>query len=245
MDKINFSNLPSTTTPVNATNMNQLQTNVDNGKIDKTLTTLNTVDLNTVKETGFNYCSNCTNRPVEYNGYLVVLALNSNTVLQTYYRYNYDEQYLRRCTNGIWQNWIEMPYEINGTWIPVVTTRNNVAPTATYSAQTGTYKKIGNMVFITFLCRGKITALNDTNNYGVIAGLPFKPKAYSGYGQCAISPAVLYNLTVSTDYPTFMVRDSYDGQIYIQHNNGASATTLKVSGDNNFQVGGSGWYEIA
>lgn len=30
MDKINFQNLPNTTTPVNATNLNQLQTNVEN-----------------------------------------------------------------------------------------------------------------------------------------------------------------------------------------------------------------------
>ena len=30
MQKINFQNLPSTTTPVNATNLNQLQTNVEN-----------------------------------------------------------------------------------------------------------------------------------------------------------------------------------------------------------------------
>lgn len=30
MDKINFQNLPSTSTPINATNLNQLQTNVEN-----------------------------------------------------------------------------------------------------------------------------------------------------------------------------------------------------------------------
>ena len=30
MDKINFQNLPNTTTPINATNMNLLQTNVEN-----------------------------------------------------------------------------------------------------------------------------------------------------------------------------------------------------------------------
>ena len=35
MNKINFTNLPSTTTPVNASNLNLLQDNVDNGKQDK------------------------------------------------------------------------------------------------------------------------------------------------------------------------------------------------------------------
>ena len=34
MDKINFQNLPDTTTPVNATNLNQLQINVENGIAD-------------------------------------------------------------------------------------------------------------------------------------------------------------------------------------------------------------------
>ena len=31
LTKINFQNLPDTTTPVNATNLNQLQTNMENG----------------------------------------------------------------------------------------------------------------------------------------------------------------------------------------------------------------------
>ena len=34
MQKINFQNLPNTTTPINATNMNQLQTNVEKGILD-------------------------------------------------------------------------------------------------------------------------------------------------------------------------------------------------------------------
>lgn len=41
MDKINFQNLPNTTTPVNATNLNQLQTNVEN--------TLNTYSTNEIR----------------------------------------------------------------------------------------------------------------------------------------------------------------------------------------------------
>lgn len=38
MNKINFQNLPNTTTPVNATNLNQLQTNVENA-INEAITT--------------------------------------------------------------------------------------------------------------------------------------------------------------------------------------------------------------
>lgn len=41
MQRINFQNLPNTTTPVNATNLNQLQTNVEN--------TLNTYSTNEIR----------------------------------------------------------------------------------------------------------------------------------------------------------------------------------------------------
>lgn len=41
MTKITFKNLPDTSTPINATNMNQLQENIDIGKVDKTGDTIN------------------------------------------------------------------------------------------------------------------------------------------------------------------------------------------------------------
>lgn len=50
MNKINFTNLPSTTTPINATNLNQMQENMDNVdtlRYGKTTIASNT-DLNTL-----------------------------------------------------------------------------------------------------------------------------------------------------------------------------------------------------
>ena len=48
MNKINFQNLPNTTTPVNATNLNQVQTNVENAinSVDTAVTNLQT-EVNT------------------------------------------------------------------------------------------------------------------------------------------------------------------------------------------------------
>lgn len=43
MNKIDFTNLPDESTPINATNMNKLQKNVDEGKIDKNGDTINGV----------------------------------------------------------------------------------------------------------------------------------------------------------------------------------------------------------
>ena len=245
MDLINWENLPLQTTPLNKTMLKQFQDNINNGKVDKTLTTLNAVDLNTVKETGFYYCSSCSNIPSgASNGYLDVLRLSDSYVLQKYYKYDGVGSFERKCVRGTWENWIEIPYEINGTWIPKINTRNNIAPTATYTSQTGTYKKIGNMVFIAFYLRGKITALNDTNNYGAISGLPFAPKTYST-GQCALTIGQIYNVGNITNTPTMYLRNEYDGLIWLQNNNGSGALVLQLSGSSDFQVGGSGWYEIA
>lgn len=49
MDKINFQNLPNTTTAVNAANLNLLQDNVDNGKEDKMISSTWTPTLNTIE----------------------------------------------------------------------------------------------------------------------------------------------------------------------------------------------------
>lgn len=110
MNKINFENLPSTNTPVNASNLNQLQTNVDEGKIDKTLTNFEG-NLDTIKTTGFIYASGtATNIPLSgYSFYISTMALNNNHVNQVAYRVagtlNNMETYQRECTNGTWTAW--------------------------------------------------------------------------------------------------------------------------------------------
>ena len=158
MQKINFQNLPNTTTPLNATNMNQLQTNVEN-------------------------------------------AING------------DDQ----------------------TWIPTISTLEEVAPTITYTTQSGVYKRVGNLIFIRFYIRGKITALNGTNNFAVIEGLPVS--IGGTFGSKVIPIGILYSLLVDDTKANFLISGN---KIRIQINYGAGAGTLKVTPTNYFEIAGCG-----
>ena len=127
-----------------------------------------------------------------------------------------------------------------GTWTPTITTLEGATPTTTYTGREGRYCKIGNFVFISFFMRGQITALNGTNNYAIIKGLPFTPRDYT-MGAQAIATGVINDLVTST---TNLNMGINNGGIRIQNSYGAGACQLKVS-SSSFQVGGSGWYEIA
>ena len=61
-----------------------------------------------------------------------------------------------------------------GTWTPVLQAYSGGVLTATYSSQTGTYRKFNNLVFITFgvTCTA-ISSQPSGNDYSVISGLPF------------------------------------------------------------------------
>jgi len=61
-----------------------------------------------------------------------------------------------------------------GTWTPVLQAYSGGVLTATYSSQSGTYRKFGNLVFITFgvTCTA-ISSQASGNDYSVISGLPF------------------------------------------------------------------------
>lgn len=108
MNKINFQDLPNETTPINATNLNQMQTNIDNAKVEVS-STLNGVDLNTVKDqTAFYYCNDCTNRPIASNGYFFVQRLNNNYIRQEYTTAVSNLKYIRTCNNGTWTDWISL-----------------------------------------------------------------------------------------------------------------------------------------
>lgn len=165
MNKINFTNLPSTTTPVNATNLNLLQDNVDSGKQDKMT---------------------------------------------------------------------------EGEWTPTLDTIEGVEPTVTYSSRRGRYKRIGNMAFLSFYIRGKITALNGTNNFAQIKGLPFQLKQIT-LGENVIPVGVMYQLLANTEN---VVICPYGGRLRVQYNYGTGADALKVTPTNYFEFGGSGWCEI-
>lgn len=86
MQKINFQNLPSTTTPVNASNLNQVQTNVENEFTDylKNFRNVDNVNLNDLTTSGIYYCGvNLVNSPYDISYvYLFVLSAGGNDLTQ-------------------------------------------------------------------------------------------------------------------------------------------------------------------
>jgi len=247
MNTIDWENLPLQTTPLNKTMLKQFQDNINNGKVDKSLPNY-AGDLNDIDETGYVWAgSNATNKP-EIGFSFIVNTVKYSTSYKTQSAIKVSSsgeatEYQRVAYQGVWKDWL-LTSEISGTWTPELNTRENIKPTTTYTTQTGSYKKMGNMVFISFYLRGKITALNGTNNYAAIGGLPFTPKTYN-MGECSLSTGVSYNLLTTTDAVQMVLNRSYSGMLYVNRNNGAGAGILKVSGDTDFQIGGSGWYETA
>ena len=128
---------------------------------------------------------------------------------------------------------------ITGTWIPELTCLNENAPTITYTYQRGTYIKTGNMVFLKFAIRGKITALNGTNNYATI-NLPFEADVKDGiYVSLVVSS--MYDLLTSDTNAMLKITNDH---IKIQTNYGAYAGVYKVTSKNYFDISASGWYKI-
>lgn len=128
-----------------------------------------------------------------------------------------------------------------GTWTPKVSTVEEASPTYTTTIVRGNYTKIGKLVFVSFLIRGKITALKGTNNYACVSGLPFTPKDYA-MGEQSFGVGIIYGMTNSDANLTMGING---GVVRIQNGNGAGSAVLKVTSTSYFEVGASGWYEIA
>ena len=128
-----------------------------------------------------------------------------------------------------------------GAWTPQLSCVGESAPTYSTTIVRGNYKKIGNLIFISFLIRGKITVLNGTNNYACITGLPFTPKDYD-IGEQSFGIGILYGVTNNDNNMTMGINN---GVIRIQSGYGAESTAWKITSTSNFEVGASGWYEIA
>lgn len=91
MDKITFENLPSTNTPINADNLNAMQNNVDNAKLDKTIAVTEAgTDLNDYKDDGIyffvNNASLPSNRPANIYGWVEVIGSSGFNVRQFWHR---------------------------------------------------------------------------------------------------------------------------------------------------------------
>lgn len=241
MQKITFENLPSTNTPLNAANLNTMQTNIDNGKVESVQ--YSNIDLNsiTVNSLG-SFTSNCTNTPFNADGYIITQVIDSNTICQTAVNPSTGATYKRFKSSGTWGNWaLDVTVE-EGTWTPYISTVEGANPTISYTTQRGTYKKIGNLVYIDFYIRAKITALNGTNNYGVVAGLPYSAKNTLAIGENSIPIGVLYSLLENTTNVKLAVSGT---QLRALYNNGAASDKLVVTSTSYCEIGGNGWYSIA
>ena len=119
MEKINFVN--NSEPDISAENLNLMQTNVDEAKIDRTPSTPFSGDLNDIKTTSFIYASGSTiNIPRKgYSFYMTTIALKNNYIYQEAKRVANSmaamETFERQCFNGTWTDWKQ-------TNIPIVTT---------------------------------------------------------------------------------------------------------------------------
>ncbi|MEG4501288.1 hypothetical protein QUB05_21020 [Microcoleus sp. F10-C6] len=68
-----------------------------------------------------------------------------------------------------------------GTWTPLLTYTTPGTASISYHRNTGRYQKIGNRVFIAFDIRLNTFSKGTASGYLIISGLPFTPRAGSGY----------------------------------------------------------------
>ena len=127
------------------------------------------------------------------------------------------------------------------SWTPTISAWNETAPTLTYTSRRGYYKKIGNIVFFDFYIRAKITALNGTNNYAQITGLPYASINH-GFGSQAGSIGALYSAVYNPHDTKFIISGD---NIRIQHSYGAEAAKWVVTSTSYMEIGGSGFYFVA
>lgn len=211
--------------------------NIELGKLERY-----SGNLNDIAKTKLVYASDATNTPIGANGYCETEIYDTTYKYQKFSNAGNNQTYERKMKNGTWEPWKEIAVIETGTWTPTINTQENVAPTITYTFQRGNYFKIGNLVYVDFYIRGKITAVNGSNNYGTINGLPFKA-SYDNYyfGQMSLNLGVHYNLIYN---PGNLVLDIVGGgnNIRMQRADGASAGSIYVTPSSYFEIGGSGWY---
>lgn len=199
MDKINFENLPSTNTPVSAENLNLLQTNVDNAKIEKTINVSDpsTKNLNDYTTEGrYYFYAAPTNIPAGVNGFLEVFAASNGAVKQIWYRHgtpntNDYETYVRTYS-GSWSNWKKFNM-INAMQTGSLTDLNSYFSSIDFNYVT----KIGNIVQVNF--RGLLGKNLPGGNtaylkapYGPSIGTAFTTVIFSGDRYSVSTPVWAY-----------------------------------------------------
>jgi hypothetical protein len=129
-----------------------------------------------------------------------------------------------------------------GNWQPSVGVLEGNAPTVTYTVQDGKYQKIGNLVFMYFYIRGKVTTLNNVNNYIIINGLPYNLASNIYNGANVISVGVMNDLTSDASNDLSLLPYTGENYMILRRNFGTTACQLKLTSGSYFEIGGSGWY---
>lgn len=172
---VDFENLPSTKTPLNAENLNKMQFD----QTRQTLTDCNNKEL----DSGVYYTNSATlNKPTEQSGsagFLIVICKNfvngDVNIIQYWLRYRDGQIYSRECspaTNLEYSDWAEIS-QIDSGWKDLSLTANFEVYSSTRKAY---YKKIGKLVNVCGEVKPKaeVAAAQTTK----IADLPvgFRPK---------------------------------------------------------------------
>lgn len=139
-------------------------------------------NLNDIRDTGFYYVNgSCGNNPLTRNGWLQVVNVFGNGMMQTYTSVaiqasEKNRVFVRNYVNATyWSPWQEQAGMSDGTWTPTIAGRTS-AGIGTYQTQIGKWSKVGNWVTIDIYLI--VTAHTGTGSM-VVKGLPFIPANYT------------------------------------------------------------------
>lgn len=173
MDKITFENLPSTNTPINADNLNDLQDNVDNAKLDKTIIiTATATSCNDYKDDGVYWFGTADTRPTDSPeastyGWLQVIPDDGANVRQIWHRSaaingtNEFKTFVRKysANTDTWSNWKQYQMVEDSGWVDLPV-NNGFTTNALGSSGKLMYRKLNGVVYVKGSVKG-FTALNQ------------------------------------------------------------------------------------
>ena len=134
---------------------------------------------------------------------------------------------------------------ISGTWDPIIATLGSGTPSVEYLIKKGNYKRIGNLVYVDFYLKGRITALGGSTKYGIVWGLPYSAASNNANFGNIVWSGMTFNLIESNE-PILLMPIPSEKTLRIQIGRGSAAAELKITpgsgAENYFEIGGNGWY---
>jgi hypothetical protein len=124
--KTDWINLPNQTTPVNATNLNKIETeletldNASTNSLTQRTNVANNTNLNDVTNTGIYYIPDVTltNAPANYYKYSTLVVINNSGVIQQYISRPVGNTFVMREYSGYpasWGNWRTVDFNVYST----------------------------------------------------------------------------------------------------------------------------------